>query len=130
MYQQPQAGTPANSLRGGASNGYAPPYPMQTPTFVWVNGLEMAINWPVSAGSSLIMMDSQNPALYIKSVDSTGRALPIEIYDLVRREPNPGDAYVTKAEVEALFEQYLGNRNRQNNKYYNKSKKQESEAEE
>lgn len=130
MYQPTQTGTPLKIPNAGTTSAYAPPYPMQTPTFVWVNSLEMAINWPVSAGSSIIMMDSQNPSLYIKSVDSSGRALPIEIYDLVKREPNPGDAYVTKAEVEALFEQYLGNRNRPNNKYYNKSKKQESEADE
>lgn len=128
MYQPTQTGTPLKIPNAGTTSSYTPPYPMQTPTFVWVNSLEMAINWPVSAGSSIIMMDSQNPSLYIKSVDSSGRALPIEIYDLVKREPNPGDAYVTKAEVEALFERYLGKKNYP--KYYNKSKKQESEADE
>lgn len=128
MYQPTQTGTPLKVPNAGTTSSYTPPYPMQTPTFVWVNSLEMAINWPVSAGSSIIMMDSQNPSLYIKSVDSSGRALPIEIYDLVKREPNPGDAYVTKAEVEALFERYLGKKNYP--KYYNKSKKQESEADE
>lgn len=128
MYQPTQTGTPLKVPNAGTTSSYTPPYPMQTPTFVWVNSLEMAINWPVSAGSSIIMMDSQNPSLYIKSVDSSGRALPIEIYDLVKREPNPGDAYVTKAEVEALFERYLGKKNYP--KYYNKPKKQESEADE
>ena len=121
MYQQPTQ----QSVFKPASQ---PPYPMQTPTFVWVNGLEMAMNWPVPTGTSIIMMDSQNPALYIKSVDASGRILPIEIYDLIKREPNPNDSYVTKSEVEALFEQYLGDRGHRRNKYYEKKKSDEREV--
>lgn len=86
----------------------------QNPSFIWVNGLEMAINWPVPIGSSMIMMDSQNPSLYIKSVDQTGRVLPIEIYDLVKREQDPKDTFVTRRELEDLFERYLGSKPKSN----------------
>ena len=131
MYQPTQTAAMPNSVQDSRfKTALTPPYPMQTPTFVWVNGLEMAMNWPVPIGSSVIMMDSQNPALYIKTVDATGRALPIEVYDLVKREPDPKESYVTRGEIEDLFEKYLGNRNK-SNRYYNKNKRQEeSEASE
>ncbi len=103
---------------------------VQTTPFVWVSNQEAAINWPLNPGSSIVMMDASEPVIYIKTVDAMGRALPLEIYDMVKREPDPNSAYVTKGEVRALFEEYLG-KNKHHNKYYNKPKKSdESEVEE
>lgn len=55
--------------------------------FVWVQGEAGAKAYPVAAGNSVLLMDSEAPVLYMKSTDSSGRPLPIETYDLVKREP-------------------------------------------
>lgn len=54
--------------------------------FVWVQGEAGAKAYPVAAGNSVLLMDSEAPVLYMKSTDSSGRPLPIETYDLVKRE--------------------------------------------
>lgn len=54
--------------------------------FVWVQGEAGAKAYPVGAGHSVLLMDSEAPVLYMKSTDSSGRPLPIETYDLVKRE--------------------------------------------
>ena len=57
--------------------------------FVWVQGEAGAKAYPVAAGNSVLLMDSENPVLYMKSTDQSGRPLPIEIYDLVKRQDTP-----------------------------------------
>ena len=54
--------------------------------FVWVQGEAGAKAYPVAAGNSVLLMDSESPVLYMKSTDISGRPLPIETYDLVKRE--------------------------------------------
>jgi len=96
------AGT--NQIYGGYSaqnynTPYQPPHmqqPVQTqqqistnPGFVWVQGEAGAKAYPVAAGNSVLLMDSENPVLYMKSTDQSGRPLPIEVYDLVKRQDNP-----------------------------------------
>ena len=56
-------------------------------SIVWVQGEAGAKAYPVAAGNSVLLMDSENPVLYMKSTDSSGKPLPIETYDLVKREP-------------------------------------------
>ena len=55
--------------------------------FVWVQGEAGAKAYPVAAGNSVLLMDSENPVLYMKSTDASGRPLPMETYDLVKRAP-------------------------------------------
>lgn len=57
--------------------------------FVWVQGEAGAKAYPVAAGNSVLLMDSESPVLYMKSTDISGRPLPIETYDLVKREEKP-----------------------------------------
>ena len=54
--------------------------------FVWVQGEAAAKAYPVAAGNSVLLMDSEAPILYMKSTDVSGRPLPMETYDLVKRE--------------------------------------------
>lgn len=54
--------------------------------FVWVQGEAAAKAYPVAAGNSVLLMDSEEPVLYMKSTDVSGRPLPMETYDLVKRE--------------------------------------------
>lgn len=93
--------------------------------FVWVQGEAGAKAYPVAAGNSVLLMDSEAPVLYMKSTDSSGRPLPIETYDLVKRVSTPVQApsipkapeidlseYVKSSELEAkvteLIEKALG----------------------
>ena len=95
--------------------------PVQQPVngFVWVQGEMEAKMYPVAAGNSVMLMDSENPVLYMKTRDNTGKYLPMEIYDLILRVPNqqPQQApqqtqqpsidfsqYVKRSELEELFE--------------------------
>lgn len=54
--------------------------------FVWVQGEAAAKAYPVAAGNSVLLMDSEAPVLYMKSTDVSGRPMPMETYDLVKRE--------------------------------------------
>ena len=54
--------------------------------FDWVQGEIAAKAYPVPAGTSMLLMDSEEPIVYMKSVDASGRPLPLEAYDLVKRE--------------------------------------------
>ena len=53
---------------------------------IWVKNMMEAQNYPVSAGNTVMLMDNDNPVVYKKSADLSGRALPLEVYDLVKRE--------------------------------------------
>ena len=52
---------------------------------IWVNSETEARNYPVAPGNTVMLMDNDNPVAYKKSADMSGRALPLEIYDLVKR---------------------------------------------
>lgn len=91
--------------------------------FVWVQGEAGAKAYPVAAGNSVLLMDSESPVLYMKSTDISGRPLPIETYDLVKREEKPVipqapvqqvqqpqidmSQYVTMSELEAKVEELV-----------------------
>lgn len=91
--------------------------------FVWVQGEAGAKAYPVAAGNSVLLMDSESPVLYMKSTDISGRPLPIETYDLVKREEKPiipqapvqqvqqpqidMSQYVTMSELEAKVEELV-----------------------
>lgn len=65
------------------------PQPVQpslpSSNMIWVSGEQQAREYPVAAGNTVIMMDNDNPVAYKKSTDISGKVLPLEIYDLVRR---------------------------------------------
>ena len=60
--------------------------PAQNQSIIWVQGEAGAKAYPVAAGQSVLLMDSEYPVLYVKSTDMTGRPLPMESYDLVKRD--------------------------------------------
>lgn len=83
---QPQASQPAN-------NG-----------IVWVQGLEGAKAYPVAAGNSVLLMDSETSVFYIKSTDASGMPQPLRTFDYTERkeqEAAPTADYVTRDEFEA-----------------------------
>lgn len=85
--------------------------PVSSANFIWVQGEAAAKSYPVAPGGSVLLMDSENPVLYAKSVDTNGRPLPLEIYDLVKREDLKKaesesvdlSSYVTKDELASMI---------------------------
>ena len=55
---------------------------------IWVQGEAGAKAYPVSPNSKVLLMDSENPVLYVKSVNASGIPEPLCIYDLVQRSEN------------------------------------------
>lgn len=59
----------------------------QPNTFNWVQGLEAVKSYPMAPGTKMAFFDSEQPRVYIKAVDVTGKPMELEIYDLVKYEP-------------------------------------------
>ena len=51
-----------------------------------VHGEAEALSYPVAPGQSVILIDSDNPVIYVKSANALGQPLPLVHYDLVQRE--------------------------------------------
>ena len=64
---------------------YQPVYPQaaQQPSnsIVWVQGVEGAKAYPVGAGNSVLLMDSEDSVFYIKSTDASGMPQPLRVFD-------------------------------------------------
>lgn len=98
-YQQPMMGQAAQQTQG-------------TPSIIWVQGEEGAKAYMVAAGNSMLLMDSENSAFYIKSTDASGMPLPLRVFDYKERTTaaktppqtaqQPGVEFVTRAEFNAL----------------------------
>lgn len=98
-YQQPMMGQAAQQTQG-------------TPSIIWVQGEEGAKAYMVAAGNSVLLMDSENSAFYIKSTDASGMPLPLRVFDYKERTTaaktppqtaqQPGIEFVTRAEFNAL----------------------------
>lgn len=92
-------------------HGYIPmPNQPHQNSITWVQGIEGAKAYPVGAGNSVLLMDSDKQYMYIKSADSTGMPnLKIYEYTEVTEEkpaPEPSidlNEYVTKKELEAAI---------------------------
>lgn len=79
----------------------------------WVQGEAGAKSFNVSAGQSVMLMDSENNVFYIKSTDASGMPLPLRIFDYTERVQNINsitnpvdnvqDKYVTKEEFETAL---------------------------
>lgn len=111
-------GYPYSGYQTAVPNGYSWPTSQRQPTvqpvnnLVWLNGgINAAHNYPVAPGGTMFIMDADNPVLYIKTVDSTGRPMPLEIYDLTKRQDQGQkqtadqlSEYVKASDVKAMIE--------------------------
>lgn len=79
----------------------------------WVQGEADAKSRPVAAGHSVILMDTEESVMYIKSVDPSGMPQPLRIFDYKERESQgktadavskPADDHVTREEFNQLSE--------------------------
>ena len=81
----------------------APQYQPQSNTIQWVQGLEGAKAYPISPGGSVLLMDSDNQYLYIKTADNAGMP-SLKIYEYhevteVKPEKQDFSRFVTKEEL-------------------------------
>lgn len=101
-------------------NPYQQYYPQQqyipqTPTnqqsnagITWVQGENAAKSYPVGAGQSILLMDSESPVMYIKSTDQSGVPMPLRIFDYKERSNSSSNAqerktdYISRNEFDAF----------------------------
>lgn len=85
----------------------------------WVQGEAGAKAYTVGAGQSVLLMDSESNAFYIKSTDNSGMPLPLRIFDYTERTavsapttsqsvPIDTSLFVTHAEFEERIAAILG----------------------
>ena len=53
----------------------------------WVGSKTDADNWPIAPGCAVALWDSNNPVIYLRQADSTGKP-STKVYDLVERTDN------------------------------------------
>ena len=77
-------------------------------SIIWVQNDQEAYNYLVAPNSAVALWDSNNPVVYLKQADASGKPT-MKIYDLVERTtqrpqaaPQPAPDYVTRQEFEAL----------------------------
>lgn len=86
-------------------------YPYQQRSgLIWIQGEAGAKSYPVSAGQTVLLMDSESNTFFIKSADMSGMPLPLRVFDYTERTmraaERPATAvlndseYVTRAEFE------------------------------
>jgi hypothetical protein len=62
----------------------------------WVQGEAAAKSFPVGAGQSALLMDSEESVFYIKSTDQSGMPQPLRIFDYTERTAQHSEAGVAK----------------------------------
>ena len=115
-------------------NQYAP---QQHGGLIWVQGIEAAKSYPVSAGQSVLLMDSESNAFFIKTADASGMPLPLRIFDYAERSaqnapktaqetraepPIDLSAYVTRDELESRIAQIRADYEHKDNRNQNQQK--------
>ena len=77
---------------------------------LWVQGESAAKAYPVASGASVLLMDSENPVMYIKSTDTSGMPQPLRIFDYTERTNAPdaknnNDDFVSRSEFDEFKEE-------------------------
>lgn len=88
------------------------PQTQQQNGLIWVQGIEAAKSYPVSAGQSVLLMDSESNAFFIKTADASGMPLPLRVFDYTERAANtmPKTAQETRTEPTIDLSDYLTRR--------------------
>lgn len=88
---------------------------------VWVQGEAGAKSYLVAAGTSVMLLDSENSTFYIKSTDPSGMPLPLRIFDYSERTQqkpqNPApvpqldpNQFITRQEFEQTISKLMQNK--------------------
>lgn len=104
MGQQGQPMQTANPMAGSAQNG-----------MIWVNGRVEADGFLIAPNSAVALWDANNPVVYLRKADSTGKPSTV-VYDLVERTDAPPaqtapqidlSRYITRDELENILAERL-----------------------
>ena len=85
--------------------------PASNSGIIWVQGENAAKAYPVASGQSVLLMDSEDSVMYIKSTDQSGMPQPLRIFEYKERTSGqnasaiaskPSDEYVSRKEFEAF----------------------------
>jgi len=113
------------------------PQTQQQNGLIWVQGIEAAKSYPVSAGQSVLLMDSESNAFFIKTADASGMPLPLRVFDYSERTSNNApktahethtepsidlSAYVTRDELESRIAQIRADYEHKDNRNQNQQK--------
>ena len=107
----------------GYLQGYQQGYPQQMTNqmqnnapannngIIWVQGIESAKAYPVNAGNSVLLMDSEEPLFFIKSADVNGMPMPLRVFDYTERsnkkeQDEPVADYITRDELDDILKDY------------------------
>lgn len=80
------------------------------PIVGFVNGVEGARNYPMTANQTAYLFDQEKDSFYVKATDLRGMVSCFKEYaysEVEVEEPKNESPYVTKAEMEELFEKYF-----------------------
>ena len=100
-YQMPPNASNLPSTAQQASNG----------GIIWVQGENAAKAYPVASGQSVLLMDSEDSIMYIKSTDQSGMPQPLRVFEYKERETHQNasriaskhsEEYVSRKEFEAF----------------------------
>ena len=78
---------------------------------IWVQGENAAKAYPVVSGQSVLLMDSEDSVMYIKSTDQSGMPQPLRIFEYKEKTGHqnasviaskPSEDYVSRKEFEAF----------------------------
>lgn len=102
--QQAQPMSPSNPIIGSNQNG-----------MIWVSGRQEADSYLIAPNSAVALWDQNNPVVYLRKADSTGKPSTV-VYDLVERTDNPPvqsvpqidmSQYVTIDQLEEILSERL-----------------------
>lgn len=88
-YQNPQMS--ANPLQTAQNSSVA-----QNNGIIWVQGEAAAKAYPVGSGQSVLLMDSEDSIMYIKSTDQSGMPQPLRIFEYKEKTSVHGESGITK----------------------------------
>ena len=90
------------------------PQQTQSNGILWVQGESAAKSYPVAAGQSVQLMDTEDSIFYIKTVDQSGMPQPLRVFEYKERtqtahsspvsSSKTSDEYVSRKEFEAFRE--------------------------
>lgn len=99
-----------------STSAAAPPTPPQNSGVIWVSGKEEADKWPIAFGCAVALWDANNPVIYLRKADSTGKPATV-VYDLVERTDNPAprqaapqvdlSQFITRDQLEDILSERL-----------------------
>ena len=88
-YQTAQNFATAPQMNNNMQNNAAQQQQQNNNGIIWVQGEAGAKAYPLAPNNKILLMDSEAPVLYVKSVNANGIPDPLMIYDLVERKDMP-----------------------------------------